>query len=104
MSNNTNMNKEPSKLNGNLNQAAGNVKKAAGKVLNNGKMQAEGANQAASGRAEKTIAGIKEKAKNGVHVAGDAIERVGDKLTQKGFDKTGAVIRKAGDKLEHSAD
>jgi uncharacterized protein YjbJ (UPF0337 family) len=101
---NNNQNNQPTKLNGNLNQAAGTVKETAGKILNNGKMQGEGANQAAAGRAEKTMAGIKESVKTGVHVAGDAVERIGDKVAQAGFDKAGKAIRNAGDKLEHSAD
>lgn len=102
--NNINQNKEPSKFNGNINQAAGTVKEAAGKVLNNDKLRAEGAVQNADGRTEKTMADIKEKVKAGVQVAGDAIERAGDKITQAGFEKVGAAVRKAGDKLEHSAD
>ena len=101
---NSDMKKEPSKFNGNVNQAAGTVKEAAGKVLNNDKMRAEGAVQTADGKTEKLVAGFNEKLKAGAQVAGDAIERVGEKLTQAGFEKAGAAVHKAGDKIEHSRD
>ena len=103
--NNSNSNKnEPSKLNGNLNQAAGTVKETAGKIMNNDKMRADGAVQSTDGKTEKTIAGIKENLKAGAHVVGDALERAGDKLAQAGMEKVGAAVHKAGDKIEHSAD
>lgn len=101
---NPNAKPEASKLNGTLNQAAGNVKDAAGKILNNKQMQTEGKVQAVDGKTEKTIANLKEAAKTGAHVAGDAIERVGDKLAQAGMEKLGAAVRNAGDKIEHSVD
>jgi hypothetical protein len=36
--------------------------------------------------------------------AGDAIERVGDSVSEKGFPKAGKAIRNLGDKIEHSQD
>lgn len=38
------------------------------------------------------------------HKAGDAIERVGQKVQDAGATKAGRAIYNAGDKLEHSAD
>ena len=38
------------------------------------------------------------------HKAGDAIERVGEKLKDIGADKLGNAVYKAGNKLEHSSE
>ncbi|MGZ3652473.1 MAG: hypothetical protein ACXVB9_19400 [Bdellovibrionota bacterium] len=38
------------------------------------------------------------------HKAGDKIERVGQKLREKGATKLGDAIYKAGNKIEHSRD
>ena len=38
------------------------------------------------------------------HKAGDAIERVGEKVSKAGAPKAGKEIYKAGNKLEHSED
>lgn len=38
------------------------------------------------------------------HKAGDAVERLGEKLQEKGFDKSGKKIEELGDRLEHSQD
>ena len=38
------------------------------------------------------------------HKAGDAIERIGEKLKKSGADKIGQAVYDAGNKLEHSED
>lgn len=38
------------------------------------------------------------------HKAGDAVERLGEKLQDMGATKVGQAVYKAGDKLEHSGD
>ncbi len=38
------------------------------------------------------------------HKAGDAIERLGEKLQDMGATKVGQAVYKAGNKLEHSGD
>jgi hypothetical protein len=38
------------------------------------------------------------------HKAGDKLERVGEKVSNAGFDKAGNAISNAGDKLEHMND
>lgn len=38
------------------------------------------------------------------HKVGDAIERVGDKVSNAGAEKIGNAIHRAGDKIEHSQD
>ncbi len=38
------------------------------------------------------------------HKAGDAIERLGEKVSKAGAKKLGDAITRAGDKLEHSQD
>lgn len=45
-----------------------------------------------------------EKNKGLAHKTGDAIERVGQKVSEAGATKTGKAIYNAGDKLEHSRD
>lgn len=39
-----------------------------------------------------------------LHKAGDAIERVGEKLKDMGAEKLGQAVYRAGNKLEHSDD
>ncbi len=36
--------------------------------------------------------------------AGDKIERMGEKISQKGYEKTGEAVRNFGDKVEHLQD
>lgn len=38
------------------------------------------------------------------HRVGDAVEKFGEKVAEKGFTKTGEAIHKMGDKVEHLQD
>lgn len=98
------MNTGSQKLDGNLNQASGAVKQAAGHIVNDQKTINEGKIDSMTGKAQVASANLKEKFKEGVNIAGDTIERIGEKLSENGFEKLGAAVKKAGDKLEHSAD
>ena len=92
------------KVEGTLNQASGAVKQAAGNLVNDQKTINSGKIDSATGKVQVASANLKEKVQHGAKVAGDAIERMGEKLSENGFDKIGAAVKKAGDKLEHSID
>ncbi len=92
------------KVSGTFDQAVGATKKFAGKILDDKEMQSEGSAQNASGKAEKFMGDVKSKIQEGTHALGDSIEKVGTKLQEKGFEKTGGMIHNAGDKIEHVTD
>jgi hypothetical protein len=46
----------------------------------------------------------KKQGESVAHKAGDAIERVGEKITQAGAGKIGRLVSDAGDKLEHAGE
>ena len=54
-------------------------------------------------RPQSTPSSLKPDAsKEGImHKAGDAIERLGEKVARNGAEKIGKVIHDAGDKIEH---
>ena len=92
-------NKTPNKFDGTVDQVKGAIKIGAGKLTGNTELQNSGKIDSVSGKAETKLADLKEKAKSAVHQVGDAIEHVGEKLTEKGFPKAGEAVRKVGDKL-----
>jgi hypothetical protein len=58
----------------------------------------------AQGSGHQILGKLQEKVQEGSHTLGDGIEKLGKKLQEKGYSKTGTVVEKAGDKIEHIAD
>ena len=98
------MNSTNDKLNGTFNSSVGKVKEMAGKAIDNQDLEVEGNIQKNRGKGQQVVGALKDKIKEGSHLLGDNIEKVGRKLQEKGHEKTGSVIEKLGDKLEHIAD
>ncbi len=53
---------------------------------------------------EKQTTPTPNKKNSIAHKAGDAIERVGEKITKAGAPSIGKAVYKAGDKLEHAGE
>jgi hypothetical protein len=64
--------------------------------MNNDQFNKSGNQNMSSGGGNKT-----QEKENLTHKAGDALERLGEKVTNAGAEKLGKVIYDAGNKIEH---
>ena len=66
--------------------------------------QVKGSMKEAEGKTQRFVGNVKEKIQEGTYNLGDSIEKVGRKIQEKGYEKVGRTIEKAGDHIEHLAD
>jgi hypothetical protein len=55
-------------------------------------------------KTSETRGAFKKNLQKGAHAVGDAIEKAGRKLQEKGSVKAGQKLENVGDSIEHSAD
>src|SRR5438874_794344 len=92
------------KINGTVNKTVEKGKQVVGNVFQDADLKKDGKTQGIKGDAQKAKGAMKDAIKDGLHKAGDLLERAGEKLEEKGFRKVGGALGRAGDKVEHLVD
>ena len=89
------------KAKGWANTVSGNVKTAAGQFAGDTDLEATGETEKAKGLFQRTLGTAKDAAQAGLKKTGDLIEKAGDVVEHNVSKRLGNAIEKVGDAIEH---